>query len=344
MVFANAPHARHQLEAMNSFDDPFPCREQDPDDEDTEEVLVSQSSPKWIDIVDRKVCVQKNGLIRKSVRKIPELREPRIAAEKRILDLVAAETTVPVLQARGYTETEEFEHLFTEQLPGEPLLDAPDVSAADEAAILDQVVDHLAQLRALTSPTIKAAHVDEKYLPAGLGDALAFTTHRIKGLATHEAVTSYVATRCAALAGAPNVLTHGNLSSDMVIVRGSRVTALVDFEEAGFFPPYWEWLRTVTLLPLDPDDRLVARLAERLRREGGPAWDGMREVEELVLALEMHARPDRDPDVRDGNRKRGWARVCAIVGADLGPVPEVDYGEATKDPVWMEYKGAKVKK
>lgn len=37
------------------------------------------------------------------------------------------------------------------------------------------------------------------------------------------------------------VLTHGDLSSLNIIVRGDRVVGIVDWETAGWFPRYWEY-------------------------------------------------------------------------------------------------------
>lgn len=37
------------------------------------------------------------------------------------------------------------------------------------------------------------------------------------------------------------VLTHGDLSSLNILVSGDRVVGIVDWETAGWFPPYWEY-------------------------------------------------------------------------------------------------------
>ncbi|KAM4054574.1 phosphotransferase enzyme family protein [Hirsutella rhossiliensis] len=37
------------------------------------------------------------------------------------------------------------------------------------------------------------------------------------------------------------VLTHGDLSSFNIMIQGDEVTGIVDWETAGWFPPYWEY-------------------------------------------------------------------------------------------------------
>ncbi|KAI1160820.1 kinase-like domain-containing protein [Nemania serpens] len=37
------------------------------------------------------------------------------------------------------------------------------------------------------------------------------------------------------------VLTHGDLSSFNIMVEGDEVTGIIDWETAGWFPPYWEY-------------------------------------------------------------------------------------------------------
>ena len=37
------------------------------------------------------------------------------------------------------------------------------------------------------------------------------------------------------------VLTHGRLAAQAVLVRGGEVVALLDWESAGWMPPYWEY-------------------------------------------------------------------------------------------------------
>ncbi|KAF9234106.1 hypothetical protein BU15DRAFT_53040 [Melanogaster broomeanus] len=41
----------------------------------------------------------------------------------------------------------------------------------------------------------------------------------------------------------PVYLTHGDLLPRNILVDGSRITAIIDWETAGFYPEFWEYCR-----------------------------------------------------------------------------------------------------
>ncbi|KAF9234081.1 hypothetical protein BU15DRAFT_53061, partial [Melanogaster broomeanus] len=43
--------------------------------------------------------------------------------------------------------------------------------------------------------------------------------------------------------GALVYLTHGDLLPRNILVDGSRITAIIDWETAGFYPEFWEYCR-----------------------------------------------------------------------------------------------------
>jgi aminoglycoside phosphotransferase len=45
------------------------------------------------------------------------------------------------------------------------------------------------------------------------------------------------------------VLTHGDLSSLNVLVRGDEVVGIIDWETAGWFPPSWEYVTAKNVNP-----------------------------------------------------------------------------------------------
>jgi aminoglycoside phosphotransferase (APT) family kinase protein len=47
----------------------------------------------------------------------------------------------------------------------------------------------------------------------------------------------------------PPVFTHGDLSSLNILVRGDRIVGLVDWETAGWYPPYWEYTSACQVNP-----------------------------------------------------------------------------------------------
>lgn len=49
--------------------------------------------------------------------------------------------------------------------------------------------------------------------------------------------------------GSRSVLTHGDLSSLNILVRGDKVVGIIDWETAGWFPHYWEYARAWNVNP-----------------------------------------------------------------------------------------------
>jgi serine/threonine protein kinase len=43
------------------------------------------------------------------------------------------------------------------------------------------------------------------------------------------------------------VFTHGDLRPDNIIVKNNRVTAIIDWEMAGWYPEYWEFAKAFYL-------------------------------------------------------------------------------------------------
>ncbi|KAM5357519.1 hypothetical protein ACJZ2D_016181 [Fusarium nematophilum] len=69
------------------------------------------------------------------------------------------------------------------------------------------------------------------------------------------------------------VLTHGDLSSLNVLVRGDEVVGIVDWETAGWFPSYWEYTCAKNVNPqnmfwADEVDRFIAPMPNEREMEG----------------------------------------------------------------------------
>lgn len=53
------------------------------------------------------------------------------------------------------------------------------------------------------------------------------------------------------VARGPTVFTHGDLSSLNVLVRGDEIVGIIDWETAGWLPPYWEYTSSWNVNPLN---------------------------------------------------------------------------------------------
>lgn len=68
------------------------------------------------------------------------------------------------------------------------------------------------------------------------------------------------------------VFTHGDLSALNILVRGDEVVGIVDWETAGWYPPYWEYTSAKHTNPQnlwwqDEVDKFVAPMPEALEME-----------------------------------------------------------------------------
>ncbi|KAK8107038.1 uncharacterized protein PG998_009051 [Apiospora kogelbergensis] len=69
------------------------------------------------------------------------------------------------------------------------------------------------------------------------------------------------------------VLTHGDLSSLNIMVKGDEVTGILDWETAGWFPPYWEYTCAKYVNPhnafwAEEVDKILEPMPLELRMEG----------------------------------------------------------------------------
>lgn len=330
LFFVNFPSARTRREATCqylasvTFVEPFPSR-------DTGEQVLHQITHPFSqdDVINRQIILQDDGKIRKSVR----IGQSDLRAERRCLELIAHQTSVPVPRVYSFHLSKEFEHLIMEKLPGTTLQHAwPNLSRLEREGIADKVVQLIHQLRQLQSPSIEAAFCNRQPLQPGLRDANDFSMERMIEYHSCEAVTEYIREKCAAFGQTPNVFTHGDLDWSNIMVKGKKVCGIVDMESGGYFAPYWEWVSVKHFSQYLPEDSWFSLLEARLSKEHHAEWNGMWEVERLLLALDWHSRWALTPKNRLTNRFEGWAEVSKILGVEPGPPPEVNYTARTDHP------------
>lgn len=99
-----------------------------------------------------------------------------LRAEKDTLELVRANTLIPVPQVYDYYKSAEFEHLVIERLLSITLEEAwPTLEVYEKERIADKVVAFLEEIRKLRSLYIKAALLYRKPLQSGIVDAADFS-------------------------------------------------------------------------------------------------------------------------------------------------------------------------
>ncbi|CRG85537.1 hypothetical protein PISL3812_02589 [Talaromyces islandicus] len=335
--FANAPNARTRREAAEFFWKGKVLAEPRPPVDSSESVLHQIAHPYCPDdsIINRQVVLQSDNRIRKSVR----FRFPILSFEKELLDILRANTSVPVPRVYNYYRSAEFEHLILEKIPGVTLQEAwPTLKVHERQKIADQVVAFLGEIRKLHSPHIKATQVLREPLRSGISDALEFNRERFRGFLDNNHISAYVTTRTDGLRSLPNVLTHCDLDwSNILITDDKNVSGIIDWECSGYFPSYWEWLSIKKFTsPVKRTDETWFQMLERRTRPSSDAQE-VWQLEQLHRALEKHTQSGLAPEDRQESRATGWTEVCKILELDSSePALAGDYAELAKHPLWLE--------
>ena len=61
-----------------------------------------------------------------------------------------------------------------------------------------------------------------------------------------ERVVKYIVDKLAECHNHAITFTHGDLCQEHIMVNNGHVVAIVDWERAGWFPEYWEWVNAFT--------------------------------------------------------------------------------------------------
>lgn len=330
LVFANAPNCRTRRDASTRYVQSSNVSERQPHSTNDEEIIHTIFDPFSMGmIVDRQIIVQKDGLIRKSVRtSISDLE-----GEKRRLELIRGTTTVPVPQVMNYYSSQDFDHLVMERLPGRTLESVwSHLSVEEKESIANQIACFTNQLRRLRNDDIDAHLFLRQEIPSGLSNSTDLSMERIKTYSEIKPITDFVRERSQRFDHEKNVFTHGDLDWSNILITDKKVSGIVDLECGGFLPPYCEWIAVKRLSDNHPWFEL---LEPRLNL---PEWNSIWEVEQLISALSEHSQWALTPQDRTANVSEGWTQVSTILGACIQDPPLITYAIRSKHPWWLEHK------
>ncbi|KAK2807524.1 hypothetical protein FQN50_005392 [Emmonsiellopsis sp. PD_5] len=197
-----------------------------------------------------------SGLCRKAIR-LDEHRVWKSGArmdqrETDAMKFIAANTTIPVPKVYetrfADSNTSESSDIIIEYMPGETLEKAwPTLSEDDRISICQQLGGYLAQLQNLKGKRIEAmngARVTVGLRFPRLGGPFEteaeFNDFLVDGV--HKRVTRKLKQYArAALIDTHEIhFAHGDFNPRNILVDGGKVTAILDWEKAGWFPAYWD--------------------------------------------------------------------------------------------------------
>ncbi|KAM5531442.1 hypothetical protein V8D89_014899 [Ganoderma adspersum] len=171
-------------------------------------------------------------------------------------------------------------YFFMDECPGVSLDKViGTMSPAELDHIADQLAGILKEMRACTGTTLGAVTggpYDNHFLPYPWQPINAFTSvaeylEYYRDVFRDFTGPQFVDKLFSCFPDGPDVpvhLTHGDLLPKNILVDGSTITAIIDWETAGFYPEFWEYCRMHDPGFQTPEwDHVLARLFPGPRRE-----------------------------------------------------------------------------
>lgn len=180
-------------------------------------------------------------------------------AEASAMQFVAQHTSVPVPKVYSAFERDGRAYIIMERIDGENLAEGWNRrSDESKARILEQLKTMVQELRGIQPPSsIGVANVDggpifDHRLPCkslwGPFPTIRDFHQELRGGIAAEDIQDDASSPGVKLMASFHeqawqgpVFTHGDLSSSNILVKDDKVVGIVDWETAGWYPPYWEY-------------------------------------------------------------------------------------------------------
>ncbi|PGH32782.1 hypothetical protein GX50_04436 [[Emmonsia] crescens] len=202
------------------------------------------------------------------VPQVTRLDEHRVLKESRherretdTMEFIAANTTIPVpkIYNTKFDEEKKVCYIVMEYIPGEPLDKAwINLTRDERVSTCRQLAEYLTQLQMLTGERIEAVNSDtvrvglyESHWGGPFDSEKEFNDFLAEGI-QHNMTDNHAI-----------YFAHGDLSPKNIMVNKSgRITAILDWEWAGWFPQYWDVVRMFMDIP---GKKQMPEYAEHLR-------------------------------------------------------------------------------
>ncbi|KAI5464364.1 kinase-like domain-containing protein [Mariannaea sp. PMI_226] len=177
-------------------------------------------------------------------------------AEAETMRFIRANTSIPVPEVQNaYRDDESGEvTIIMDFVEGQTLKDAWDeYSEAEQESVISQLRGYMAQLRDFKGDfigSIDGTACNDQYfseIPEGYGpykNEQDFNNGIVRAMKMDNE-NGFSEWRCTVWLSVMKdheiVLTHGDFDPRNIIVQGSKVAAILDWEMAGYYPSYWEY-------------------------------------------------------------------------------------------------------
>lgn len=171
--------------------------------------------------------------------------------EAKAMQFVKKHTTIPVPAVISY----DWDRITMEYVEGDTLKEAwPRLTALQQERVLEKLKDYLSQMRAIKGSRIQRLNGESVVVPSiftrsgGPFTTVADFHHwlvrppkrlQAQSLFWHE-ITAQLGSK-----EYPIQFTHGDIAARNIIVRDGSIVAIIDWEFAGWYPSYWEYVFAV---------------------------------------------------------------------------------------------------
>ncbi|OTA94094.1 hypothetical protein M434DRAFT_394996 [Hypoxylon sp. CO27-5] len=210
--------------------------------------------------------------------------------EAETMRFVRQHTSIPVPEVYNAYKDEESGHtrIIMEFVEGVELEEAWDkYSDAEKELVIDQLRSYMAELRQIKGSFIGAidgSWCDDHYFDDEVGGYGPFKTEADFNSGIVRAMKKdrpyvHVDITCnlwqEIMKGHEIVLTHNDFAPRNILVQGSKVVAILDWELSGFYPEYWEYCKALRR----PDwqsgwikERVLDRILDTWPKELAMVW------------------------------------------------------------------------
>lgn len=181
-------------------------------------------------------------------------------AEAETMKFVRASTTIPVPEVHNSYVDDETGHvvIVMDFVEGENLDKAWDkLGSEDRESVINQLRGYMEQLRQFKGSfigSVDGTWCNDQFFTEDLGQYGPYETEDdfnqgiVRAMKKDHPYT-YVDWICDVwvdvMTGHDIVLTHGDLDPRNILVQGSEVVAILDWEFAGYYPEYWEYCKAL---------------------------------------------------------------------------------------------------
>jgi aminoglycoside phosphotransferase (APT) family kinase protein len=173
------------------------------------------------------------------------------------MNFVRKHTSIPVPEVFDEYDTTDGRHcIIMSYIPGTPLQEAwPNMLDESKSSIVEQLIGYIHELRQLKGESISSASGSPTFMyifdspvdkvlhsSSEFHHLLTTRVYRLPGM-FREAYVNFIRSRFND--NSRLVFTHADLADRNIVVQDGRITGILDWEWAGFYPEHWEFVTFV---------------------------------------------------------------------------------------------------